>query len=248
MRHFGLIGHPVAHSASPAWFVEFFRTHHILDAVFGLFDLEEIRDITTLLNDLRNPAGLLVTIPYKSSIIPYLNELDSEALAIGSVNTISINRINDKYWLKGFNTDWAGFRHDVSSILHPEIKTALVFGNGGAAKAICFALTQMGIEYKLVSRNPKASQLAYKNVTEQLVTENLLLINTTPLGMHPYIDDCINIPYQAVGKNHVAYDLVYNPSETRFLAHCREQGAATRSGSQMLYHVLEASWKIWNSK
>lgn len=239
MTEYGLIGYPLTHSFSPAYFNRKFKEGKI-DAVYHAFPLEKIDSIKQLLADHPNLKGMNVTIPYKGSVIPLLNSIDDAALQIGAVNCISI----EGGITKGHNTDVIGFKQSLLPLLKPQHKHALVLGTGGAAKAVTHVLGELGINYKMVSRDtPGLSR--YTDLDDDTIAKHKLIINTTPLGMYPRTDECPPISYSAIGHDHLLFDLIYNPAETKFLANGKAQGAAIKNGFEMLELQAEASWQIW---
>lgn len=190
--------------------------------------------------------GLNVTIPYKLDVIPLMDEIEEAAAQIGAVNCISIRRNGAQLFLKGYNTDAYGFEASLTPLLRPDHAKALVFGDGGAARAVKYVLTKLGMPFLVVTRRPSEDSILYEAVTGDLLQEYTVLINTTPLGMSPDLDSCPDIPYGALSGKHLAYDLVYNPEETLFLQRARQQGAAVKNGLEMLYLQAERSWHIWN--
>jgi len=247
MRLFGLIGYPLAHSFSAKYFKEKFAAEGIPDAEYRLFPLENISEITSLIELHPDLQGFNITIPYKVAILPYLNKISEAAQSVGAVNCVKIERNTSEVKLSGYNTDVYGFKASLNPFLKPFHKKALVLGTGGASKAVCFTLKELGIEYTLVSRSdPKESILNYSQLTEEIITDNLLIINTTPVGTSPVVDKCPDIPYQFLGNSHLLFDLIYNPAETMFLKQGREAGATTINGSKMLELQAEKSWEIWN--
>ena len=238
---YGLIGYPLSHSFSPGYFSERFQREQI-DAVYRLFPLADIHELTTLLKDIPQLKGLNVTIPYKEAVIPFLDVMDEAAKAVGAVNCINIH--NGR--LKGYNTDIIGFERSLTPLLQPQHNKALVLGTGGAAKAITYVLNTLGIAYRLVSTSGRESTLSYGDVDEHVIKAHTLIINTTPLGMHPDTDTCPAIPYVAIGEEHLLYDLIYNPEKTTFLQEGMQQGAVIKNGYEMLVLQADASWAIWN--
>lgn len=239
---YGLIGYPLSHSFSPGYFKEKFAKAEI-DAVYRLFPLANIKELPKLLAEHSSLSGLNVTIPYKEQVIPFLDDIDNAAKTIAAVNCIKIS--NGK--IKGYNTDVIGFEQSLAPLLQPQHTKALVLGTGGAAKAVAYVLDKLNIDYKLVSGSGKIGTVAYEDISAATVDEHTLIINTTPLGMHPNIDACPDIPYSALGETHLLYDLIYNPEETTFLKRGKAQGANTKNGYEMLVLQAEASWDIWNS-
>ena len=241
---FGLIGHPLGHSFSKAYFTAKFEREG-LDCEYQNYDIEDISIIKQ-----SNLTGFNVTIPYKEAIIPYLDELDPAAKEIGAVNTVKV--FPDGRMI-GYNTDVIGFSVALHSILlthHSSLLTphsALVLGTGGASKAVQYVLKKHRIAFQLVSRDPKKGNLTYATLKPDIIKSHLLIINTTPVGMAPNIDAAPDIPYEAISDKHALIDLIYNPEETLFLRHGKKHGATTVNGLTMLYSQAEASWKIWNS-
>lgn len=242
MKMFGLIGKSLKHSFSQTYFTEKFETENI-NASFQNFELPDIRQFPQVIASNPELKGLSVTIPYKTSIIPYLDELDDVAREINSVNSISIAHGKTK----GFNTDIIGFQSSLKPFLKHGMERALILGSGGASKAVVYALRQIGLDTMVVSRNPDQKQLAYGDLNEYAIKTFLLIINTTPLGMYPDVNTYPEIPYQYLTSQHLLYDLTYNPAMTEFLKRGKEKGAATINGLSMLHIQAEASWKIWNS-
>ncbi|MCD0487136.1 shikimate dehydrogenase [Pedobacter sp. MC2016-14] len=245
MRIFGLIGYPLSHSFSKKYFSDKFETEEIPDCQYELYPLAQIAEIENLFS---NPSlnGLNVTIPYKVAVLPFLNELEEAAEEIGAVNCIAVTYKEGKQWRKGYNTDAYGFEESLKPFLKPSHTKALIFGDGGAAKAIKYCLSKLGISYLIVGRKPAPGVLLYSEVTEALLETHTLLINTTPAGMYPNEETFPEIPYHSLGAQHLAYDLVYNPEETLFLQKVRMRGGAVKNGLEMLYLQAERSWEIWN--
>ncbi|MGN0227325.1 MAG: shikimate dehydrogenase family protein [Paludibacteraceae bacterium] len=237
MRHFGIIGFPLLHSFSAKYFSEKFANEHI-DAEYSLYPIEE--------NHLQKEAkrlfasldGMNVTMPYKQTIIPYLDSLDDTAQAVGAVNVVHQHI--------GYNTDCLGFMESIKPLLRPYDRKALVLGTGGASKAVCYGLRQSDIEPTLVSRTPHSGMLGYEDLTKDIMETHTIIVNCTPLGMLPKIDTCPPIPYEAITARHLLFDCVYNPEETLFLRKGKEQGAMTQNGMGMLIGQAKAAWKIWN--
>lgn len=249
MKQYGLIGFPLTHSFSVRYFTEKFIREGISGCVYLNFPLEEIGSLPQLIADHPRLAGLNVTIPFKRQVLAYLDELDHEAASVGAVNTIMIYRSGDSVRMKGYNTDIHGFRESLRPYLKPDHHKAMILGTGGAAVAVAYALKGMGFEIQFVSRNPRERQhLSYQQLTPEIVAGTQLIVNTSPLGMHPDTGSCPAIPYHAVNPDHILYDLIYNPAETRFLTLGKERGATIINGLQMLHLQAEESWKIWNTK
>ena len=246
MRQFGLIGFPLSHSFSKGYFSDKFLKEGLADCSYELYPLPNIELLPSLINETPLLKGLNVTIPYKEKVLSFVDIISPAVSAIGACNCIKI--IN--HTLHAFNTDIIGFEMTLKYKLQPWHKQALIFGTGGAAKAVAYVLDILGIGYYFVSRNENAEKgiLGYDQVNEQLLQNCLLLINTTPLGMYPNTADCPQIAYQFITTQHYLYDLVYNPSLTLFLQKGQENGAAIQNGYAMLLIQAEESWKIWNKK
>jgi shikimate dehydrogenase len=243
MRRFGLIGKDISYSFSPGYFDRKFRELGLEEYVYEIFDLPGISEFPGLLAQYPDLAGLNVTIPYKEAVIPYLDHLEEQAREIGAVNTLRFtqNRV------EGYNTDVIGFRESLSPLLKPSDQAALILGTGGASKAVAFGLRQLDIPFRFVSRNPEKGQLSYTEVNDRLLKQYQILVNCTPLGTYPGVDEAPSLPYGALDDSHLLYDLIYNPSETTFLKKGRGRGARIKNGLEMLRLQAEASWKIWNA-
>ncbi|WP_339608978.1 shikimate dehydrogenase [uncultured Roseivirga sp.] len=246
MRKFGLIGYPLGHSFSKKHFSEKFEKEGI-EAEYELYPLEDIEEFPVLVKNTKGLEGINVTIPYKESVMKFLDEVDEKAAAIGAVNTIKIQ----KGKLKGYNTDYLGFKTSLVKFIgaNPMPANALILGTGGASKAVQTALSDLEIQFKLVSRRPQEGQLTYEDFntsTPQYLNTYQLIVNTTPLGMAPKIDEFPNLPYQQLTSDHFLYDLVYNPLVTAFMQKGIEAKCWVKNGLEMLYGQAEASWEIWN--
>lgn len=243
MRLFGLIGYPLTHSFSPTYFAEKFYKEGISHADYQAFPLEKIDDFPQLLKKHHHLQGLNVTIPYKESVLPYLQKIDAEAQEVGAVNTIKITPEG----LVGYNTDVYGFEQSLRPLLKKHHQKALILGTGGASKAVQYVLERkLAINCKLVSRNPKEGQFGYNDLDEKIIGEHTLVVNTTPLGMYPKENDFPAIPYKFVGEKHLFYDLIYNPEKTIFLIKGKLKEAAFKNGWEMLLLQAEKAWEIWN--
>ena len=247
MRTFGLIGYPLSHSFSKKFFSEKFENEQIADCKYELFPIEKADEMMDLIRKNPSLCGLNVTIPHKLNVIPFLTEIDDAAKNIGAVNCISIDQNGNKPVLKGYNTDAYGFAESLKPLLEKQHQKALIFGDGGAAKAVKYVLEQFNIPYLVVVRNPVPNAILYSAITAEILDEYKLLINTTPLGMLPNLDSFPSIPYQFLTDQHLAYDLVYNPEEPVFLTKAKAQGAKIKNGLEMLYLQAERSWYIWNT-
>ena len=243
---FGLIGSTVSHSFSKSYFDEKFFREGLRDYHYELFPLTKIQDIESLLKDNQGLCGLNVTLPYKEQVLKFLDEIDPAAKKIGAVNVIRIQ--NGK--LKGFNTDSDAFFETLEKWL-PKEKTfkAIVLGSGGSSKAVQQALVKLNIEFTVVSRDKKKGDFSYEeiNSNNKLFAESHLIINTTPLGMHPDEKAMPPINYDFISKDHYVYDLIYNPARTMFLQKAEMRGATIKNGLEMLHVQAEKSWQIWNN-
>ncbi len=240
---YGLIGYPLQHSFSPAYFKMKFAANNI-DATYELFPIEAISEFVELLYSSPELSGLNVTTPYKESVIRYLDQMDPVAVAIDAVNCIFIR--NGK--TKGYNTDAMGFEKSLNPLLKSQHTNALILGTGGSSKAVAYALTQLGIRFHKVSRVKTEGVLNYEELTPEVIAHHKLIINTTPVGMYPHIDEMPPLPFDHITEQHLLFDLIYNPEETKFLAMGREKGAVVKNGFEMLQLQAEASWEIWRSE
>ncbi|MBI4945079.1 MAG: shikimate dehydrogenase [Bacteroidetes bacterium] len=266
MRSFGLIGFPLSHSFSQKYFTEKFKRENITDCEFKNFSLEDINDFPALIKNNPTLCGLSITIPHKQSVIKFLDEVDGSAREVGAVNCIKAslrgkspkqshkkeNRLlrfarNDIY-LKGYNTDVFGFKNSLKPLLQDSHAKALILGTGGVSKAVAFVLQKLKIEFLFASRTKNQEpSIKYQELNEALITSYALIINATPLGMSPNINDCPDIPYEFLTSKHLLYDLTYNPEETLFLKKGKEKGAQIKNGLEMLHLQAEKAWEIWNS-
>ena len=244
-RLFGLVGYPLVHSFSKGYFAKRFVELNEGNCRYENFSLTDISLLPELIQANPSLVGLNVTIPYKERIIPYLDELDSVAHAIGAVNCVRVrNGV-----LKGYNTDAYGFEMSIKPFLENHYERALILGTGGASKAVAFVLRNWGIPFHFASRTPVTSdQLSYDVLKADVIRHFPLIINTTPLGTYPDIDACPTLPYEGLTASHMLYDLVYNPEETTFLRLGRLAGAKTMNGYAMLIQQAERSWQIWNEE
>ena len=240
MLTYGLIGKSLKHSFSKQYFSDKFVKEDITNTEYLLFELEEVRTVKKLASDYPMLSGFNVTIPYKEEIISLLDMVEQTAKQIGAVNTV---KISNGLWT-GYNTDIIGFEESLKPLLRAQHSNALILGTGGAGKAIKFVLSQLGIQFKEVSRNPKDNQLSYAEAAEA-AKEHYLIINTTPAGTFPHINEMPPLPLLYIGQKHLVYDLIYNPAETALLKKCREKGAQTKNGLEMLQLQAEKAWQIW---
>jgi len=242
---FGLIGKNINYSFSKKYFTAKFEKEELIGYSYENFDLQTISQFPKIIRENSNLKGLNVTIPYKEKIIPYLDKLNEKATKIGAVNCIKITK---KGKLKGYNTDYYGFKKSLEPLLQPHHQKALILGTGGASKAVAFALEELGILYTFVSRSKKEDSLDYKYINATTFDNYQLIINCTPLGTHPNIEEFPPIPYDFFTEDHIAFDLIYNPEETEFLKRAKAKNAVTKNGYEMLVLQAEKGWKIWNKQ
>lgn len=242
-----MIGHPLGHSFSRAYFNEKFEREGI-DAKYVNLDLSAISDFKDAIGTYPDLAGLNVTLPYKEAIMAHLDHLDPTARMVGAVNVVKVvtHETDGSKRSAGYNSDVKGFADTVRPLLRPDIKSALVLGSGGASKAVCHALSTLEIECRVVSRTPGEGMLAYEGLTEEVMGKHLLVVNATPLGMWPNTETYPAIPYRLLTREHVCYDLVYNPETTEFMRRSSLAGATVKNGLDMLRAQAQESWRIWN--
>lgn len=245
MKKYGLIGYPLGHSFSKNFFNEKFHSENI-HAEYVNFEISTIQELPAVL--LANPdlEGLNVTIPYKEQVIPFLDDLDKDAAAIGAVNVIKIVRQKNKTQLIGYNSDVIGFTQSIEPLLEPQHQKALILGTGGASKAIAYGLKKLGLTYQFVSRTQREGMLTYEQLTPEIMDEYKVIVNCTPVGMYPHADQFPNIPYECLTPNHLLYDLLYNPDTTLFMKKGADRGAITKNGLEMLLLQAFGAWDIWN--
>jgi shikimate dehydrogenase len=242
MRLFGLIGYPLTHSFSKNYFTQKFKKEAIENCRYENFQLETIEDLPEIIYENTDLQGLNITIPYKESVLQFLDESNELVKQTGACNCIKIS--NRK--LIGYNTDVIGFEKALLNKLDPSHKHALVLGTGGAAKAVEFVLRKKGIDYKHVSRYASGNNFSYEQLSPELIEKNTLIINTTPLGMYPNVAEFPPLPYEAITGKHLLFDLIYNPAKTLFLEKGEQRGASIQNGYDMLVYQAEESWNIWN--
>jgi shikimate dehydrogenase len=239
---FGLIGSTVSHSFSKQYFDEKFFREGLRDCRYELFPLSDISELEKLIRETRGLVGLNVTLPYKEQVIPYLDELSADSRKIGAVNVIKF-KDGKRY---GFNTDADAFFETLDKWLPSKNVTALILGTGGSSKAVQEALNRLNIPFHLVSRSKEKAPLTYADLSATIIKEHKLIINTTPLGMHPDTESFPPIPYEHLTREHWIYDLIYNPARPLFLQKAEMRGANIKNGLEMLYLQAEKSWNIWN--
>lgn len=246
-KTYGLIGYPLTHSFSIDFFNRKFKAEGI-NARYVNFEIPDIGDLMEVIAETSNLSGLNVTIPYKEQVIPYLDGLDPLAERIGAVNVIKITpgKSSNSFRLTGYNSDVIGFTDSIRPLLRPFNRGALVLGTGGASKAVCVGLEQLGIRPLLVSRTEGKGDLTYAGITPEIMAQNNVIVNTTPLGMYPHMDECPDLPYDCMNSDFLCYDLLYNPDVTLFMKRAAEHGAVTKNGLEMLLLQAFVSWDIWN--
>ena len=243
-NNYGLVGKNISYSFSESYFADKFKKLGLSGYSYRNYDLAHIEDFKELVGEDKNFKGLNVTIPYKEAVIPYLDKLDKKARKVGAVNTVKFT----KKGLNGYNTDIYGFKKSIKPHLRKHHKRALILGTGGASKAVAFVFKELGIKFKFVSRTAKKNQLLYDDLDEKTMKKYKVLVNCTPLGTFPNIEEKPAIPFQLISDKHLLFDLIYNPEKTAFLREGEKQGATIRNGLRMLELQAEKSWKIWNSK
>lgn len=246
--HFGLIGKSLSHSFSKPYLEEKFIKENKSDFKYSNFDLENLESLSDIILT-HHLSGLNITKPYKEAIIPYLNELDATAKEIGAVNCVKIAWENNIPFLIGYNTDYYGFAQSIKPFLEPIHQKALILGTGGASKAVNYALKNIGVDVYFVTTGDKknTNYFQYSELNEYVLNAFKLIVNCTPLGMYPNIDDCPDIPFQFITSDHLLYDVIYNPEETLFLQKGKAHGAVTINGLNMLKLQADKAWEIWHS-
>ncbi len=244
MKQYGLIGNPLGHSFSKKYFTEKFENENLPDCYFEHYELKNIREISALMKEMKNLRGLAVTIPFKESVIPFVDVMDPVAAAISAINCIKI--ADNK--LTGFNTDAIGFERSLKPLLKSHHKKALILGSGGSSKAVQYVLKKNKIPFLIVSRSHISATgcINYASLDENSIQQYPLIINCSPVGMYPDLTCCPAIPYQYLNDKNLLFDLVYEPAETQFLFKGKKQGAVVKNGFEMLVIQAEENWKIWN--
>lgn len=244
LQTYGLLGKNISYSFSKKYFTQKFKDLKLDNCQYLNFDLQNINQLSEVLEKQKNLKGFNITIPYKQVIFPFLDSLSDEAKSIGAVNTVKVE--NGK--LIGYNTDVFGFEESLLSVCDEKGGLALILGTGGASMAVNYVLLKRGFKVIFVSRKPKNnSEISYDDLTEDLIAKTKLIVNCTPLGTHPYTETFPDIPYQYLHKNQVLFDLVYNPPQTTFLSKGLEKGTIIKNGYDMLVFQAEKSWEIWHS-
>ena len=243
MDKYGIIGFPLGHSFSKGFFTEKFAREGI-DAQYLNFEIPDATMLKDILRENPELRGLNVTLPHKQAVIPLLDELSDEAREIGAVNVIRVREGK----LKGFNSDIIGFTESIKPLLQPHHTKALILGTGGASRAIRVGLSRLGIEWTYVTRSPREGMFAYSDLTPEVIKEYSVIVNCSPVGMFPKVDQAPAIPYELLTQKHLLFDLVYNPEDTLFMKKGREQGAIVKNGLEMLHLQAIASWEFWNEE
>ncbi len=243
-KRFGLLGRNIHYSFSRGYFTKKFEALHLQNYSYQNFDLEHLELLDQTITQHEDLVGMNVTIPYKEEVLPFLDELDPLAERIGAVNTIAFGKDGRRI---GYNTDYYGFKESLIPLLTEHHGRALILGTGGASKAVMAALEDLNISFFRVSRTPDKQQLSYDDLAlnPSIFKDHPLLINCTPLGTYPNIEEAPTLPYDQIDNTFLLYDLIYNPSETRFLKLGKAQGAQTLNGLRMLELQAEKSWEIW---
>lgn len=242
MKEYGLIGKSLSHSFSKSYFTEKFNQLDI-QAVYHNFECESIQDVEQLLST-TSCEGLNVTFPYKEEIIPLLDRLDPIAASVGAVNTI---KKNDGKWV-GYNTDVFGFKQMIKPFFKSHHERVIIFGTGGASKAVEYVFNELGANVIFISRNPsKSNEFGYNEINKVMLSSCFVLVNTTPVGTFPNIEAVLPIPFEFLTEKHLCIDLVYNPDETKFLNESKYKNAWVLNGKTMLHQQAEKAWEIWRS-
>ena len=241
---FGLLGRNISYSFSSGYFTEKFKKLNLQAHKYVNFDIPVIQDFSSIIKTNKYLKGMNVTIPYKQEVMHYLDALDETAKEIGAVNTIKFLKNGG---IKGYNTDVYGFENSIKPFLKSYHTKALILGTGGASKAVAFSLKKNKIDFKFVSRVPSAEhQISYNDFSEEILSEYKVIVNCSPIGTYPNINDAPNIPYEFITEKHLLFDLIYNPEETAFLKNGKKRGATIKNGYEMLELQAEESWRIWN--
>jgi shikimate dehydrogenase len=242
MRLFGLLGYPLTHSFSQKYFTEKFQKLGITDAAYDNFSIPDITELSIILASKKELEGFNITIPYKKEVTRFLDEASEPVKKMGACNCVKIS--DGK--LKGFNTDVVGFQQSLQPFLKPYHKSALILGTGGASAAVEYVFQQLQIPYQFVSRTESIKAITYQDLSKEIIESHQLIINTSPLGMFPNVEVCPEIPYEFLTPSHHLFDLIYNPTETKFLKFGKQQGTTIQNGFEMLILQAEESWRIWN--
>lgn len=245
MDKYGLIGYPLIHSFSRSYFNEKFQNENI-DATYENFEIPTIENLPEVIDSNPELKGLNVTIPYKEKVISYLDSVSPEARAIGAVNVIKVTHNGSETTLKGYNSDVIGFTKSIEPLLERWHKKALILGTGGASKAVNYGLRSLGLETVFVSRYERPGTIQYDKITPDVIKEYNVIVNCTPVGMYPHVDECPQLPYEAMDSHTLLYDLIYNPDNTLFMQRGEENGATVKNGLEMLLLQAFSSWEFWH--
>ncbi|MEC5166009.1 shikimate dehydrogenase [Flavobacterium sp. PL11] len=243
LKRFGLLGKNISYSFSKGYFTDKFKGENFENCTYENFDIAEIDSFPEIIKNNLELTGLNVTIPYKETVLPFLDKLSKKAKLIGAVNTIKFTKEGK---LKGYNTDYYGFKKSLEPLLEKHHKKALILGTGGASKGVAFALKELKIPYTFVSREKKENAIDYNSINATIFDNYQIIINSTPVGTSPNVDLYPLIPYEYFTEKHIAFDLIYNPAETQFLKKAKKNGAQIKNGLDMLIFQAEKAWKIWN--
>lgn len=243
-KKFGLIGKNIQYSFSKKYFTDKFVSENVEKCSYENFDIQDIFEFTKVAKT-ELLVGLNVTIPYKETIIPFLDSISKKARKIGAINTI-VFKSDGK--TKGYNTDWFGFKKAIEKNLKPHHKKALILGTGGSSKAVAFAFSKLEIDYTFVSRSRNKNSFLYAELNEDILASHQIIVNCSPVGTSPNVDVCPDIPYEYLNETHLVFDLIYNPEKTLFLQKAQEKQAVIQNGFEMLVFQAEKAWKIWNRK
>lgn len=246
MQEYGLIGRPLSHSFSPRFFARFFAEQGI-DACYKAHELQSIEELPELLDRQPQLIGLNVTMPYKEEVLQYCHFISPEVSDLQAANVLYIQRTSEGIYLEAYNSDVLGFRLSLEPLLlGRSVRSALVLGTGGAARAVAYALCQLGISYRYVSRSPSGADCVGYDEASQLLPSVELVINASPVGYD--LSQAPTLDYSTIGPQHICYDLIYNPEETRFLSLAKAQGALTKNGQEMLERQALEAWRIWQTR
>ncbi len=247
MDKYGLIGFPLGHSFSKDFFNEKFANEGV-NAKYINFEIPSIDNLPEILDSNPELRGFNVTIPYKEKVISFLDSVSAEARAIGAVNVVKVTHKGNNTILKGYNSDVIGFTKSIEPLLDKNHKKALILGTGGASKAINYGLKSLGLQTVFVSRYERPGTIQYEKITPDIIKEYSVIVNCTPCGMYPHVDECPNLPYDAMNTHTILYDCIYNPDETLFMKKGKQYGATVKNGLEMLLLQAYASWDFWNEK
>ncbi len=245
MDKYGLIGYPLGHSFSKNYFNEKFENERI-NAKYINFEIPRIEDLAEVLDMNPELKGLNVTIPYKEKVLSYLDFISPEATAIGAVNVIKVEHKGKQTSLKGYNSDVIGFTRSIEPLIESCHKKALILGTGGASKAVDYGLRSLGLETVFVSRFERPGTIQYDKITPEVIKEYNVIVNCTPVGMYPHVDECPKLPYESMDSHTLLYDLIYNPDNTLFMKNGKKYGATVKNGLEMLLLQAFASWDFWH--